>query len=189
MVPSSWAGRVFDWKARCNTDPGSSPRCGKGFLPLESTSSADSLVVLQLHWCAIASINICVHVKNSKTLAAILLFGRTKILHSPIGMASAALATALPCPGKATRISHKGQWSTLILKQTFNLSREAAVTWDYCCSVDATRTARDTTTDHPNITRPMIVSHAWVSKELVILLGFNVLSTTLGHLGTIKLRS
>ena len=37
------------------------------------------------------------------------LFGHTKILHTPIGMGSAALAAALLYHGKATRISRKGQ--------------------------------------------------------------------------------
>ena len=46
------------------------------------------------------------------TLAAIALFGHTKILHTLIGMGSAALAAAVPYPGKATRISRKEQRST-----------------------------------------------------------------------------
>ena len=37
------------------------------------------------------------------------MFGHTKILHTLIGMGSAALAAAVPRPGKATRISRKRQ--------------------------------------------------------------------------------
>ena len=50
--------------------------------------------------CAMVCINISVHVKNNnkkqKTLAAIPLFGHTKIQHTLIGMGSAALAAAVP---------------------------------------------------------------------------------------------
>ena len=34
------------------------------------------------------------------------------MLHSLVGMGSAALAADVPYPGKATRSSHKGQWGT-----------------------------------------------------------------------------
>ena len=47
-----------------------------------------------------------------QTLAAIPFFGHTKIPHTLTGMGSAALAAAVLYPGKATRISHKGQRST-----------------------------------------------------------------------------
>ena len=57
------------------------------FLP-ESTSSADSLTVSVQPPCAIECINICVHVKNPKHLAAITLFGHTKILHTLTEMGS-----------------------------------------------------------------------------------------------------
>ena len=40
------------------------------------------------------------------------LIGMGRILHTLVGMGSAALAGAVPYPGKATRISHKGQRST-----------------------------------------------------------------------------
>ena len=40
------------------------------------------------------------------------LFGHLKILDMLIGMGSAALAAAVPYPGKVTRISHAGQRST-----------------------------------------------------------------------------
>ena len=39
---------------------------------------------------------------ESQTLAAIPLFGVTKILHTLIGMGSAVLAAAVPYPGKAS---------------------------------------------------------------------------------------
>ena len=45
------------------------------------------------------------------TLAAIPLSGHRKILHTLIGMGSAALAAAVPYPGKVNRISRKGQGS------------------------------------------------------------------------------
>ena len=77
------------------------------FLP-GSTSSAVSVQPP----CAIACTNICAHVKNPKH-TAIQLFEHAKILHTSIGMGSAALAAAVPYPGKATRISSKGQISTL----------------------------------------------------------------------------
>ena len=56
-------GRASDWKTRRNTNTGSSPRCGKGFF-FQSTSSVDSLTVSVQPPCAIACINIYVHVKN-----------------------------------------------------------------------------------------------------------------------------
>ena len=45
--------------------------------------------------------------KTLQTLAAIPLFRRTNILHAMIGMGSAALAAAVPYPGKVTRIFWK----------------------------------------------------------------------------------
>ena len=51
-------------------------------------------------------------IKLAETLAAIPLFRRAQALHALIGMGSAVLAAALPYPGKATRISRKGQRST-----------------------------------------------------------------------------
>ena len=74
------------------------------FLP-ESASSADSLTVSLQPPCAIACTNVCAHVKNPKHWEPY----HTKILHTLIGMGSAALATAVPNPGKATRISCKRQ--------------------------------------------------------------------------------
>ena len=51
--------------------------------------------------------------QKSQTLAAVPLLGQTKILYALIGMSSAALAAAVHYPGKATRISCKGQKSTI----------------------------------------------------------------------------
>ena len=47
------------------------------------------------------------------------LFGNAKILHTLIGVGSAALAAAVPYLGKMTQISHKAQWSTLKKKKGF----------------------------------------------------------------------
>ena len=59
--------------------------------------------------CAVAFINISVHVNNiNHWLAATALFGYTNILHSLMGMGSAALAAAVLYPGKATRIFMQG---------------------------------------------------------------------------------
>ena len=71
------------------------------FLP-KSTFSADSLTVSVQPPCAVVCINICAHVKKSQTLTAIPLLGHRKILHTLIGMGSAALAAAVPNSGKAT---------------------------------------------------------------------------------------
>ena len=55
------------------------------------------------------SLRVQLHESTSKTLAAIPLSGHRKMQHTLVGMGSAALAAAVPCPGKATRISRKGQ--------------------------------------------------------------------------------
>ena len=47
--------------------------------------------------------------KIPNTGSHIPLFGHTKTLHTPIGVGSAALAAAVPYPGKATLISSKEQ--------------------------------------------------------------------------------
>ena len=70
------------------------------FLP-RSTFSADSLTVSVQPPCASES----ARVKKKRTLAAIPLFGHTKILHTLIGMSSTALAAAVPYSGKGTRFS------------------------------------------------------------------------------------
>ena len=55
--------------------------------------------------------NINANVKNPKHWP-IPLLEPTKILHTLTGKGSTALAAAVPYPGKATRISRKGQRST-----------------------------------------------------------------------------
>ena len=46
---------------------------------------------------------------KSQTVAAVPLFGHTEMLLLLAGMGGAALAAAVPYPGKVTRISHKGE--------------------------------------------------------------------------------
>ena len=60
----------------------------------ESSSGADSQIAL------LSS----VRPLKIQALAAIILLGHTKILHTLIGMGSAAFVAAVPNPGKATRI-------------------------------------------------------------------------------------
>ena len=62
----SSTGGVSDWKARCNTDTGSSPPDQWGIFHPESTASADSLTTSVQTPCAIACINIRARVKNPK---------------------------------------------------------------------------------------------------------------------------
>ena len=87
------------------------PRCSKRFCFItESSFSADSLAVSVQPPCAIACISICAHVKIPN-MAAKPLFGHTEIVHTPLGVGSAApaAASAVPYMGKETRISRKGQ--------------------------------------------------------------------------------
>ena len=63
---------------------------------------------MQQHLCAF---------EKSQTLAAITLFGYTKILYTLIRMSNTALAVAVPYPGKVTQISHNGQWRFFFLNQ------------------------------------------------------------------------
>ena len=73
------------------------------FLP-ELTSSVDSLTMSTQPPCAIACINVCVHINNPKHWQPHLCFD---IWNTLIGMGSAALA--VPYPDKATQISCKGK--------------------------------------------------------------------------------
>ena len=91
------------------------PGAARDFLS-ESAFSADSLKVSVQPPCAVACIKICVQVKNPKHRQPYHCCRHTKILHTLIGMGSAALAAALPYPGTATRITHKGRRSTEKLK-------------------------------------------------------------------------
>ena len=63
----SSAGRGSDWKARCYTDAGSSPQCGKRFF------SKSQLSLQTLFWCVCSP-----HVQ----LQALTLFGHIQIQHS-----------------------------------------------------------------------------------------------------------
>ena len=122
----SSVGRASDWKARRNTDAGSSPRCGKGFF---SQSQLPVKTLLRCPYsppCAVACTNICAHVKNLKHWQSYHCLdtrmwegtSRSKILHTLVGMGSAALATAVPYPGMATSVSCKGQRSTFFFKSS-----------------------------------------------------------------------
>ena len=62
--------------------------------------------------CAVACINIRVHVTNPRHCQSYCCLD-TGTLHTLVGMGSAALAAIVLYPGKATRISRKGQGSTL----------------------------------------------------------------------------
>ena len=90
------------------------PGAARNFLS-ESTASADSLAVSVQPPRAIACINICAQVIKSQALTAIPLFEHTEILHTLIGMGSAALAAAVPDPG------------TLVRRHKFPLKKELIV--------------------------------------------------------------
>ena len=106
----SSVGRTSDWKARPNTDTGSSPRRGKGFFvsPRVSFQCRLSYGVRTVLVCNRMHQHLCARWK-SQIQSAIPLFGRTKTLHTLIGMAIAAPATAVPYPGKDSWISSKGK--------------------------------------------------------------------------------
>ena len=80
----------------------------QGLLSLEPTSNADSLMVFTQPLCAMSCINICAHIKNSMHWQSCHCLELQKILHTLIGMGSAALEAAVPYPGKATQISYEG---------------------------------------------------------------------------------
>ena len=82
------------------------------FLP-ESTASADSLTVLVQPPRAIACINICAYIKNPRHWQPTYCLDMQKYCTlSLTGMGRAALAAAVPYPGKVTQISHRRQIST-----------------------------------------------------------------------------
>ena len=60
---------------------------------------------MQLHTSA------SVHTLKSPNAGKYTIAGHMKMLHTRIGVGSAALSAAVPYPGKATQISHKGQRS------------------------------------------------------------------------------
>ena len=90
----SSVGGASDRKVRRNTDAGSSPRGGKGFVS-QSQLSVQTLAVSVQPPFAVAC---CTSVRTSTILtpAAIplALYGHRKTLHTPIGIGSAALAAA-----------------------------------------------------------------------------------------------
>ena len=69
------------------------------------------------------------HLKNPKTLAATPLSGHTKTLHTLIEMGSAALGAAVSYLGKPTKISRKGQGSTLKKKKKKFLKENGRRIW------------------------------------------------------------
>ena len=56
----------LDWKPSCNTDAGSSPRCGKGFFSQSQLSVQTFLQCPHSPVCAVACINFRVRVENPK---------------------------------------------------------------------------------------------------------------------------
>ena len=100
----SSVGRESDWKARRNTDTGSSLWWSKRFFSQSQVPVKTTLRCPAQPQCATACINdICAHVKNPKHWQPYLCWDR-KILHTPKEVGSAILAAAAPYPGKATRI-------------------------------------------------------------------------------------
>ena len=71
------------------------PGVARDFSPL-STFSANSLTVSAQPQCAIACINICVHVKNPRHCQPYHLFGHAQKLQMLIGIGGTALAAAVP---------------------------------------------------------------------------------------------
>ena len=155
-----WDCALSQWSAISPLPPKTTPPCTfprwtwRGMTPL--TSMMETTLWQRTKWspwlgwevcaqfdvkppCAIACINICVHVKNPThcqpyhclntqkyhTLPAIPLFEHTNIPHRLIGMGSVALAAAVPYPGKATRISRQWQrsiWTILIIQSPWLLT-------------------------------------------------------------------
>ena len=89
----------------CNTDVGLSPQCSKGFFFAPSQLSVQTLTVSVQLQCAIACISSCAHFKHPKLWQPYNCLDTQKyctdILHTLIGMGSAALAAAVPYEGKA----------------------------------------------------------------------------------------
>ena len=81
----------------------------RGIVLPVSTFGADSLTVSVQPPCAIVCSSICAHVKIPNTAAKPLFGHYTEIVHTPLGVGSAAPAAAVPYTGKETRISRKGQ--------------------------------------------------------------------------------
>ena len=103
--------KACNWQSRCNTNAGSSPRCGKGFLSFQWGVRTAPVR---------ASTSVC-KFKIQNTASHIPLFGHTKIQHTLTWTGSTAFEVTVPYPCKATRISRKGQW---ILCMTLGLLKE-----------------------------------------------------------------
>ena len=106
-VIAQWVERPTE-KNRRSTDAGSSPRCSKGFFSQSQLSVQTVLLCpysprVQSH----ASTSVCtLTIPNTGSHATV---WTHEILHTLTGMGGAALAAAVSYPGKATRISRKGQ--------------------------------------------------------------------------------
>ena len=77
------------------------------FIP-ESAFSADSLTVSIKPSCSIACISIGVYDKNPKQWQLYCCLDTRTLLHTLIGMSSAALAPTVPYPDTATRVCPQG---------------------------------------------------------------------------------
>ena len=78
-----------------NTDVGLSAHCGKGFFS-QSQLSVQTLLQCPDGPCVQSHAPASMHMLKLQTLAAMPLFGNTKILHTLTGMGSAALVAAEP---------------------------------------------------------------------------------------------
>ena len=108
-VKQRWTnGRASDWKARRGFE---SPVRQGICLPVESTSSADSLTVSAQPPCAIVCINICAHVKNPKRWQPTNVWMHKNTTRTDSKTGSAATAAPVPYPSMATPDSRKGQWT------------------------------------------------------------------------------
>ena len=107
-VLGSWVVRVSNWKTRYNIYwRGFEPWVWQGiFFPRIDFHYRLSYSVRISHVYSRMHQHLCARYQ-SQTLAAVPLFWHTKILHTLIGMGSAALAAAFPYPGKVIRISLK----------------------------------------------------------------------------------
>ena len=103
-------------KNRRNIDAGSSPWCGNGFFSQSQLSAQTLLRCPYSPLCGIARVNISAHVKNPKHWQPHQCLDTRKQAYCTRRykqqMGSAALAAAVPYPGKVTRISRKGQRNT-----------------------------------------------------------------------------
>ena len=110
LLPQSYYGTQTQSVERPTEKPGgSSSRCGKGFYFPQSTSSADSLTVSVQPPCAISHASTSVRtLKIPNTGSHTIVWTQENTTHA-VRTGSAALTTAVPYPGKATRVSCKGQ--------------------------------------------------------------------------------